>query len=202
MEMSRPAPSILDESGGKLIWGPPRTETILKLREYYLHPPFFKRIGWGQTGFSWWQVPSDKSLMKQILESFDHQTASYSCLSHLWKERLSWILQLKPRSKTTFPRSKSPDRTIPFQVGFFWRFRGYHSWWCHPDCKKLCSKWKNSFPNFFGYQKMTPQKMWSHHRLVPFDLLVKKPPFAFFALPSKSIQNILLGTNSLTYPLF
>ena len=130
--------------------------------------------------------PSDKSLMKQILESFDHQTASYSCLSHLWKERLSWILQLKPRSKTTFPRSKSPDRTIPFQVGFFWRFRGYHSWWCH-HCKKTMLKMEKQFPEFFWVSKNDPQKMWSHHRLVPFDLLVKNLRLRFLpSLPKAS----------------
>ena len=70
-----------------------------------------------------------------------------------------------------------------------------------PIAKNYAPQNGKSVPKNFGYQKMTPQKMWSHHRLVPFDLLVKKPPFAFSALPSKSIRNTLLGTNSLTYPL-
>ena len=159
MEMSRAAPSILTKAGVNSSEAPPRTETILKLRESYLHPPFFKRISWVQKEFSWWQVPSDKSLMKQILESFDHQTESYSCLSHLWKEKLSWTLQLKPRSKTIFPRSKSPDRTIPFQVGKWESGSGVTTVsGFTPIVKNYAPQNGKSFPKNFGYQKMTPQK--------------------------------------------
>lgn len=175
---------------------PPRTETILNSGSTISSAIWKESVGFNRD-FSW-QVPSDISLWNKFIlyyrsfhfqpnkpqkpESFDHQTASYPCLSHLWKERLSWTLQLKPRSKTTFPPSKSPGRTIPFQVGKWGGGSGVTTvGGFTPIVQDYAPQDGKSVPQIFGYKKLPTKQMWSHHRLAPFDFLSKKPPFEFFA---------------------